>query len=130
MSYSASTALLNYRGAKTFMKTVSGTKYTIEGYVDLPLTSRSGRGEVSLLLLDVAHVPFLSYHIFCLRVAADKGHKYTVTSYDVMVCFITGEKLFLPSEGRLKFLYVYRPNALVDETANGTIAPGPMPQQP
>ena len=38
------------------MKTVSGTKYTIEGYVDLPLTSRSGRGEVSLLLLDVAHV--------------------------------------------------------------------------
>ena len=58
MSYSASTAMLNYRGAKTFMKTVSGTKYTIEGYVDLPLTSRSGRGEVPLLLLDVAHVPW------------------------------------------------------------------------
>ena len=65
-----------------------------------------------------------------LRVAADKGHKYTGTSYDVMVCFITGEKLFLPSEGRLKFLYAYSPNALVDETANGTIAPGLMPQQP
>lgn len=30
-----------------------------------------------------------------------------------------------PSLGRLIFLYAYRPNELVDETANATIAPGP-----
>ena len=55
-------------------------KYPIEGYGDLPLTFRSGRGEVPRLLRDVAHVPCLSYHLFSLRVAADKGHKYTGTS--------------------------------------------------
>ena len=44
-----------------------------------------------------------------------------------MVDFITGEKLFFTSVGRLNFIYGYRPNALVDETANATIAPGPMP---
>ena len=110
-----------------FGNPVSGTKYPIEGYGDLPLTFRSGRGEVPLLLRDLAHVPCLSYHLFFLRVAADKGHKYTDTSDGVMVDFITGEKLFFSSVGRLNFLYAYRPNALVDQTANATIAPGPMP---
>ena len=111
------------------MKTASGTKYSIEGYGDLPLTFRSGRCEVPLLLRDVAHVTCLSYHLFSLRVAADKRHKYTGKSDGVMGDFITtGEKLFFPSVGRLNFLYAYRPNALVDETANATIAPGPMPR--
>ena len=127
MSYS-STGMINYREAKTFMKTASGTKYPIEGYGDLPLTFRSGRGEVPLLLRDIAHVPCLSYNLFSLRVAADKGHKYTGTSDGVMVDFITGERLFFPSVGRINFLYAYRPNALVDETANATITPGPMPK--
>ena len=48
------TRMVNYRQAKTFMNTVSGTKYSIEEYGDLPLIFRSGRQEVSLLLLDVA----------------------------------------------------------------------------
>ena len=127
MSYS-STGMINYREAKTFMKTASGTKYSIEGYRDLPLTFRSGRGEVPLLLRDTAHVPCLSYQLFSLRVAAGKEHKYTGTSDGVMVDFITGERLFFPSVGRINFLYTYRPNALVGETANATIAPGPMPK--
>ena len=45
-----------------------------------------------------------------------------------MVDFITGEELFFPSVGRLNFLHTYRPNVLVDETANATIASGPMPK--
>ena len=130
MSYS-STGMINYREAKTFMKTANGTKYSVEDdYGDLPLTFRSGRGDVPLLLLDVAHVPCLSYHLFSLRVAAVKGHKYTGTSDGVIVDFITGEMLFFPSAGRLNFLYAYRPKALVDETASATIAPGLMPQKP
>ena len=44
-----------------------------------------------------------------------------------MANFTTGKKLFFPSVGRLIFLYAYRPKALVDETANATNAPGPMP---
>ena len=79
------------------------------------------------MLLDVAHVPCLSYRLFSLRVAANKGHIYTGTGDGVVVDFITGEKLFFPSVGRLNFLCAYHPNALVDETANATIAPGPMP---
>ena len=79
------------------------------------------------MLLDVAHVPCLRYHFFSLRVAADEGHRYAGTSDSVMMDFITGEKLFFPSVGRLHFLYAYRPNALVDEIDNATIAPGPMP---
>ena len=75
----------NYREAKTFMKTASGTKYPIEGYGDLRLTFRSGRGKVLLLLLDVVHVPCLSYHLFSLRVAADEGHKYTGTGDGIMM---------------------------------------------
>ena len=126
MSYS-SIRMINYREAKTFMKTASGTKYSIEGYGDRPLTFGSGRGEVPLLLLDVVHVRCLSYHLFSLRVAADEGHTYTGRSDGVMVDFINGEKRFFPSVGRLSFLYAYRPNILVDETANATIAPGPMP---
>ena len=35
--------------------------------------------------------------------------------------FITGEGLFFPSVRRLKLLYAYRPNALVDEIDNITI---------
>ena len=126
MSYS-STRLINYREAKTFMKTARGTKSTIESYADLPLTFRSGRGEVPLLFLDVAHLPCLSYHLFSLEVAAYKGHKYTGTSDGVMVDVITWEKLFFPSVGRLNFLYACLPNALLDEPANATTAPGPMP---
>ena len=48
--------MINYRDAKTFMNTASGTKYPIEGYEDLSLTFRSGKGEVHLLLCDVAYV--------------------------------------------------------------------------
>ena len=124
MSYS-STGMINYREAKTFMNTDSGTKYPIEGYGDLPLTFiRSGRGEVPLFLRDVAHVPCLSYHLFSLRVADDKRHKYTGTCNGGLHHW--GEAIF-PSLGRLNFLYAYRPNSFVDETANNaTIAPGPM----
>ena len=77
--------MINYREAESFMRTASGTRYPIEGYGDLLLTFRSSRGEVPLLLRDVAHVPGLSCHLFSLRVAADKGHKYTGTSDGVMV---------------------------------------------
>ena len=47
MPYS-STGRINYREAKTFMKTASGSKYPINGYEDLSATFRSGRGEVPL----------------------------------------------------------------------------------
>ena len=87
---------INFREVETFKKTASGTKYPTEGYGDLPLAFRSGRGEVPLLLLDVAHVPCISYHIFSLRFAADKGQEYAGTSDGEMVDFITGEKLFFP----------------------------------
>ena len=93
ISYS-SAGMTNYRKAKTFMKTASGTKCPIEGYGDLPLTFRSGRGEVPLLLRGVAHVPCLRYHLFPLRVAADKGHTYACTIDGVILDFITGEKIF------------------------------------
>ena len=109
------------------MKTASGTIYPIEGYGDLPLTFRSGRDVVPLLLLDVAHVPCLSYYIFPLRVAADERRTYTGTSDGLMVDFITGEELSFPSVERIDFFYAYRENVLIDETANATVAPGPMP---
>ena len=80
-----------------------------------------------MLLRDVAHVPRLSYYIFSLSIAADKWHKYTDTSGGLMVDFITGEKVFFPSVGRFNFLYAYRPNALVDETANVAMPPGLIP---
>ena len=76
-----------------------------------------------MLLRDVAHVPRLSYYIFSLNIVADKWHKYTDTSCGVRVEFITGEKLFFSSVGRFNFFYAHRSNALVDETANVTIAP-------
>ena len=77
MFYS-STGMINYRGAESVMTTASSTNYPLEGYGDLPLTFRSGRGEVSLLLCDDAHVPSLSCHFFSLRVAADRGHDIPV----------------------------------------------------
>ena len=129
MSY-LSTRLINYREAKTFMKTASGSKSPIESYADLPLTFRFGRDEVPLLFLDVAHLPCLSYHLFSLEVAAYKGHKYTGRSDGAMVDAITWEKLFFPSVGRLNFFHAYLPNALLDETSNATTAPGPMSKQP
>ena len=70
----SSTGMINYREAKPFMGTSSDSRYPIEGYGDLPLTFRSSKGEVGLLLRDVAHVPRLSYHLFSLRAAADKGN--------------------------------------------------------
>ena len=59
---------------KTFMRTATGSRYPIDGYGDLSLTLRSSEGEVGLLLRGVAHVPRLSYHLFSLRAAADKGN--------------------------------------------------------
>ena len=47
MSYSY-TGVINYREAKTFMKTASGTRYPIEGCGDLPQTFCSGREEAPL----------------------------------------------------------------------------------
>ena len=104
---------LYYREAKTFTKIASASKYPIEGYGNLLLTFRSCREEVLLLLCDVALVTSLSYHVFSLNAAADRGNKYTGTTDGFMVDFITGEKLFFPSVGRLNFLYAYRPNALL-----------------
>ena len=93
MSFSY-TGVIHYREAKTFTKTASACKYPIEGYRDLSLTFRSGRGEVVLLLCDVVLVPSLSYNVFCLNAAADRGNKYTGAIDGVMADFITGEKLF------------------------------------
>ena len=64
--------MINNCQAKMFMETASDTKFPIENHGDLTLNLRSGRGEVPLLLRDVAHAPCLSYHIFSLRVAAYK----------------------------------------------------------
>ena len=77
MFYS-STGMINYRVSEMSRKTASGTKFPLEGYGDLPLTFRSGRGKGPLLLCNVAHVPFLSCHFFSLRVAADRGHDIPV----------------------------------------------------
>ena len=73
----------------------------------------------TLLFWNVAHVPSLTYHLF--HMIADKGHTYTENHEGVPVFFSTGDTLFLASVGRLNFLYVYRPDMLVDEAANATI---------
>ena len=126
MSYS-STGMLNYRETNAFMRTASGKRFPIEGYGDLPLTFRSSKGELSVLLQNVAHVPSLSYHLFSLRAAADNGHTYTGTRKGVTLHLSSGETLFFPSVGRLNFLYSYRSGALVDESASAVFAPGFMP---
>ena len=123
----SSTRMINNREAKTFMRTASGSRYPIEGYGDLPLTFRSSEGDVGLLLRGVAHVLRLSYHLFSLRAAADNGNQYKGTREGVTVKLTTGGKLFFPFVGRLDFLYAYRPNAFVDETANAKILPGLTP---
>ena len=69
----------------------------------------------------------LSYHLLDLRVAADNGHQYRGTKEGVMMKFTTGEDLFSQPVGNFSSLNVYRPNVLVSETANATIAPGPTP---
>ena len=91
--------------------------------VTVPLIFRSSEGEVGLVLRDVPHVPLLSYLLFSLLAAADERHQYKGTREGVTVKLNTGGKLFFPSIGRLNFLYAYRPNALVDQTANASIAP-------
>ena len=122
MSHSA-TGMLNYRESNAYMRTVSGSRYPIEGYGDLQLTFRSSSGDVPLLLRNVAHVPKLNYHLLSLRAVADNGHSYTGTQEGVTVFFSTGDTLFFPSVVRLNFLYAYRPGVLDDETASATIAP-------
>ena len=121
--------MINYREANATMRTASGKRYPIEGYGDLPLTFRSSSGEVPLLLCDAAHVPSLSYHLLSLKVAADNGHTYTGNKNGVVtVKFKTGETLFFPSVGGLKFLYAYRPGgALNDENVHAVTAPGTEP---
>ena len=81
MFYS-STGMINYHEAKTFRKTTSGTKFSLEGNGYLLLTFSHGRGEVPLLLCGVAHVPSLSCHFSSLRVVADREHD---TPVQVMV---------------------------------------------
>ena len=79
------------------------------------------------MLRCVAHVSRFSYHLFSLRTASDKGHQYKGTREGVTMKITTGGKVFFPSVGRLNVLYAYHPNALVDETANPTFAPGVAP---
>ena len=126
MSHS-STGMISCREANATMRTASRKIYPIEGYRNLPLTFRSGSGEVPLLLCNVAHVPSLSYHLLSLRVAADNGYTYTGKKNGVIVKFKTGKTLFFPSVGRLNVLYAYRPGVLNDENTNAVIAPGPEP---
>ena len=95
MSYS-STGMLNYRETNAFMRTASGKRFPIEGYGDLPLTFRCSKGELPVLLRNVAHVPSLSYHLFSLRAAADNGHTYTGTRKGVTLNISFGETLFFP----------------------------------
>ena len=111
---------MNYHESNVYMRTASGAKYSIEGYVDLPLTFRSSSGGVSLLLRNVAHVPSLNYHLLSLRAAADKGQTYTRNHEGAAVFFSTGDTLFFPSDGRLNFMYACRPGMLVDEAVNAT----------
>ena len=119
------TGMINYRKVNCTMRAANGKIYRIEGYGDLPLTFRSSRGEVPLMLCDVAHVPSLSYYLLSLRVATEKGHTYTVNLTSVTAKLKTGETPFFPSVRRLNFLYAYRPGALNDENANSVIAPAP-----
>ena len=121
------TGMINNSEANATMRAASGKRYPIEGYGDLPFTLRSSTGEMPLLLCNVAHVPSLSYHLLSLRVATYNRHTYTGNKNDVIVKFKTGETLSSPSVGRLKYLYVYRPGALIDGNANAVIAPGHEP---
>ena len=68
--------MINYREAESFMNIAISTKYPLEGYGDLRLTFRSGRGKVPLLLCDVENVPSLSCHFFSLRVGPVEGMIY------------------------------------------------------
>jgi len=78
MSY-LSTGMINYRETNVFIRTASGKIFPVEGHGDLPLTFRYSKGEVSVLLRTVAHVPSLSYHISSLRIAADNWYRCTGT---------------------------------------------------
>ena len=51
----SSTDMVNQCEDNATIRTASGKRYTIKGYVDLSLTFRSSSGEVPLLLRDVAH---------------------------------------------------------------------------
>ena len=53
MFYSSTCIMTYYSEANASMCTASGKKYPIEGYGDIPLTFRSSRGEVPLLLCDI-----------------------------------------------------------------------------
>ena len=62
MSYSP-IRMMNFRKSNAYMRTVSGVRYPMGGYGDLPLTFRSSSGDIPLLLRNVAHVPSLNYNL-------------------------------------------------------------------
>ena len=77
-----------------------------------------------MTLMNIAHVPGLSYHLLSLRRIADAGNKYIGTREGIQIVFVkSGDELFVSSYGQLNGLFDYRTDRSSEENVHAVIAP-------
>ena len=98
--------LENYAGCSRVLRCAGGNTFPIVGIGTLRLSLRSGEGVVCVTLMNVAHVPGLSYHLLPLRRTAVVGSKYIGTRESIQIFFAkSGDELFAPSCGQLNVFF-------------------------
>ena len=81
-----------------------------------------------MTLVNIAHVPGLSYHLLSLRRIAAAGNKYIGTQEGIRIVFAkSSDELFVPSCGQLNGLFGYRTGRSSEENVHAVIAPGARP---
>ena len=68
--------MVNYRESGGVVRIADDRAMSIEGIGDLPMSFRSGKDWVQVVLPNVAHVPLLGYNFLSLKRMSDRGHKY------------------------------------------------------
>ena len=116
-------SLENYAECSRVLRCAGGNTFPIVKTGTLRLSLRSGERVVCVTLIDVAHVPGLSYHFLSLICIADAGNKYIGTRQGIRIVFEkSGDELFAPSG-----LSGYRTDTSGEEKAHAVIAPGATP---
>ena len=78
-----------------------------------------------MTLMNVAHVPGLSYHLLSLRRIADAWNKYIGTREGIQIIFAkSDDELFAPSCGQLNVFFGYRTDGSSEKNVHAVISPG------
>ena len=122
--------MISYRECNLKLRIADDPTRTIEGYGDVNFGFRSGTGLVRVLLTNVAHVPYVRFHICSLPTLVKNSHTFEGRPGRIVVKLKSERSIAFPLAGNLYSLYGYRVDCSTQERCLCCTHPGKLPSKP